>query len=36
VAACEGNKNLLSDSGRKAGPEIIVSSISSGSAWNHR
>jgi hypothetical protein len=27
VAACEGNKNLPSDLGRKAGPEFIVSSI---------
>jgi hypothetical protein len=32
---CEGNENLPSDSGQKAGPEFIVSSISSGSTWNH-
>jgi hypothetical protein len=31
AAACEGNENLRSDSGRKVGLEFIVSSISSSS-----
>jgi hypothetical protein len=35
ATACEENKNLLCDSGRKADPEFIVLSISSGSTWNH-
>jgi hypothetical protein len=34
AAACEGNKNLPSDSGRKASPKFIVSIISSDSTWN--
>jgi hypothetical protein len=33
AAACEGNEILRSDSGWKAGPRFIVSSISSGSTW---
>jgi hypothetical protein len=35
ATTCEGNKNLLSDSDRKADPEFIVLSISNGSTWNH-
>jgi hypothetical protein len=35
AAASEGNKKLPSDLSRKAGPKFIVSSISSGSTWNH-
>jgi hypothetical protein len=33
-AVCKRNKNLPCDSGRKAGPEFTVSSISNGSMWN--
>jgi hypothetical protein len=34
AAACEGNKNLPSDSGRKASLKFIVSIINSDSTWN--
>jgi hypothetical protein len=34
AAACEGNKILRSDSGRKVGLRFIGSSISNGSTWN--
>jgi hypothetical protein len=34
AAVCEGNENLPSDSGRKAGPKFIVSSISDSYSWN--
>jgi hypothetical protein len=34
VATCARNENLPSDSGRKACPKFIVSSINSGSTWN--
>jgi hypothetical protein len=34
VAVYEGNEILQSDSGRKACPRFIGSSISSGSTWN--
>jgi hypothetical protein len=34
TAACEGKKNLPSDSGQKAGPKFIVSIINNGSTWN--
>jgi hypothetical protein len=34
AAACEGNKILRSDSGQKADPGFVVTSISTGSIWN--
>jgi hypothetical protein len=34
VVACEGNKNLPSDSGQKVGLKATVSSINNSSTWN--